>query len=134
MDSIVKYYEIIAALIGGAMCWLLGGFDSLIYALIAFVSVDYLTGLLVAIRKRRISSSIGSKGISQKIMIFTLIAIANIIDQYIVNAGSTLRTMVIIFYLSNEGISIVENAGNSGLPLPQKLKEVLQTLNQEKRD
>lgn len=113
------------------MGWLFGGFDSLIYAVIAFVAIDYITGVLVAIQNKKISSEIGFKGICKKVMIFLLIAIGSIIDNYIMTTGSTLRTMLIMFYLSNEGISILENAGQLGLPYPQKLKNVIQKLNND---
>ncbi len=104
-------------------------FYSLIYALIAFVAIDYITGVLVAIHNRTVSSEIGFKGISKKVMIFALVALGNIIDQNIISSGSSIRTMIIMFYLSNEGISIIENAGKIGLPLPQKLKAILRQLN-----
>lgn len=129
MNPIIKYCEIGLALIGGALGWMFGGFDPLFYALIAFVSIDYITGVLLAIRDKEVSSNIGFKGICKKIMIFALVATANIIDEYIIGSGSSLRTMTIMFYLSNEGISIIENAGNIGLPLPKKLKDVIQELN-----
>lgn len=125
MNDLCDYLKIVFASIGGVLGWLFGGFDSLIYALIAFVVIDYITGVLVAIQNKKISSEIGFKGISKKVVIFLLIAIGNIIDKYIFTTGSTLRTMLIMFYLSNEGISIVENVGNIGLPLPQKLKDVI---------
>ena len=129
MDSMLDKAKIIFALSGGVFGWLFGALDSLIYALIAFVAIDYITGVLVAIHNKTVSSEIGFRGISKKVMIFALVALGNIIDQYIVSSGSSIRTMIIMFYLSNEGISIIENAGNIGLPLPQKLKEIIQQLN-----
>lgn len=128
MHNILNYLKIVVTAIGGVLGWLFGGFDALIYALIAFVVIDYITGVLVAICKKHVSSEIGFKGISKKVMIFLLEALGNIIDQYVLTSGSTLRTMLIMFYLSNEGISIIENAGNLGLPLPEKLKSVIQQL------
>ncbi|WP_027631272.1 phage holin family protein [Ruminiclostridium cellobioparum] len=129
MDSVLDKAKIIFALSGGVFGWLFGAFDSLIYALIAFVAIDYITGVLVAIHNRTVSSETGFKGISKKVMIFALVALGNIIDQNIINSGSSIRTMIIMFYLSNEGISIIENAGKIGLPLPQKLKAILRQLN-----
>ncbi len=129
MDSVLDKAKIIFALSGGVFGWLFGAFDSLIYALIAFVAIDYITGVLVAIHNRTVSSEIGFKGISKKVMIFALVALGNIIDQNIISSGSSIRTMIIMFYLSNEGISIIENAGKIGLPLPQKLKAILRQLN-----
>lgn len=129
MDSVLDKAKIIFALSGGVFGWLFGAFDSLIYSLIAFVAIDYITGVLVAIHNRTVSSEIGFKGISKKVMIFALVALGNIIDQNIISSGSSIRTMIIMFYLSNEGISIIENAGKIGLPLPQKLKAILRQLN-----
>lgn len=114
------------SLAGGLGGWLLGGVDSLVYALVAFVAIDYATGFLLAVYEKKISSDIGFRGICRKVLIFALVAAGNIIDQYIIGSGSALRTMLIMFYLSNEGISILENASKMGVPFPQKLKDVLQ--------
>lgn len=129
MDAVLNYIKVIFALIGGVSGWLLGGFDSIIYALIAFVVIDYITGVMLAIQEKNISSEIGFKGISKKIMIFALVTVANIIDQQVLGSGSSLRTMLIMFYLANEGISILENASKIGLPIPNKLKNTLQEIN-----
>ncbi|HVJ49841.1 MAG TPA: phage holin family protein [Desulfitobacterium sp.] len=117
------------ALLGGVLGWLLGGFNSLAYALVAFMSIDYITGVLLAIYEKNVSSDIGFKGICKKVLIFVLVSLGNIIDQYIIGSGSSLRTILIMFYLSNEGISILENAAKMGVPFPQKLKDVLQQIN-----
>jgi toxin secretion/phage lysis holin len=131
MNTILNYFKVIFAALGGMLGWLLGGFDSLIYALISFVTIDYITGVLLAIRSKKVSSKIGFKGISKKILIFLLVAVGNVIDKYIINSGSALRTMLILFYLSNEGISIIENTGKMGLPLPNKLKEVIKKIGED---
>ena len=115
------------SLAGGLGGWLLGGVDSLVYALVAFVAIDYITGFLLAVYEKKISSDIGFRGICRKVLIFALVAAGNIIDQYIIGSGSALRIMLIMFYLSNEGISILENASKMGVPFPQKLKDVLQS-------
>jgi len=125
METFPYYFKMVFALLGGVLGWLLGGFDSLLYALVAFVAIDYLTGILLAIYEKKVSSDIGYKGICKKILIFALVALGNIIDKYIIGSGSTLRTMLIMFYLSNEGISILENTAKMGIPIPQKLKDVL---------
>ena len=104
MNEPLNNYKIALALLGGIWGWIFGESNPLIYALIAFVAIDYITGVLLAIRERRVSSKIGFKGISKKIMIFVLVAVGNIIDQYILNSGSSLKTMIIMFYISNEGI------------------------------
>lgn len=128
MENAVNYLKTIVALFGGTLGWLFGGFDSLIYALMAFVVLDYITGVLLAFYTKKISSEIGFKGICKKVIIFILVALGNIIDQYIIGTGSSLRTMLIMFYLANEGISIIENVGLMGLPIPQQLKEAIQKL------
>lgn len=124
----------LCAFIGGVLGWFLGGFDSLIYALVVFVLIDYVTGVWVAFIEKTLSSDIGFRGISKKVMIFVLISLGNIIDQLVIGSGSTLRSMLIMFYISNEGISIIENAGRMGLPIPQKLKEAIQKLNKNQPD
>ncbi len=134
MNDFENNFKLTFALIGGALGWLLGGFDSLVYALIAFVVLDYITGVLLAIVSKKVSSEIGAKGISKKVLIFILVALGSIIDKYIIGTGCALRTMLIMFYLSNEGISIIENASNLGLPVPQKLKDALQQLNGDKEN
>ena len=114
--------------IGGGLGYFLGGFDRLIFALILFVVMDYITGVMCAISDKKLSSSIGFKGICRKILIFTLVGLANIIDLHVIQTGSALRTASIFFYLSNEGISMLENAAHLGLPIPRKLKNVLEQL------
>ncbi|WP_439950904.1 phage holin family protein [Desulfolucanica intricata] len=128
MNTFLNNFKIMLVLLGGVLGWLLGGFDSLAYALIAFVVIDYFTGVLLAIYEKKVSSTIGFKGIYKKVLIFALISLGNIIDQYIIGSGSSLRTMLILFYLSNEGISILENAAKMEVPFPQKLKDILQQI------
>lgn len=116
------------AALGGWLGWLLGGWDGFLYALVAFVVLDYLTGLMAAAVEKKLSSEVGFRGIFKKILIFMLVGVGHIIDRQIIGDGSVLRTAVIFFYISNEGISVVENAGRIGLPIPQKLKAVLEQL------
>lgn len=120
--------QFVFAGIGGWLGWFLGGCDGLLYALLAFVVVDYITGVMCAIADHSLSSEIGFKGICRKVLIFLLIGIANILDVQVVGTGSVLRTAVVFFYISNEGISLLENAGHLGLPIPEKMKEVLTQL------
>jgi len=129
MESILKCGKVAFAMFLGVLGWLLGGFNSLIYALIAFVILDYLTGVLLAFHNKKLSSEIGFKGICKKFLIFILISIGNIVDRYILGSGNALKTLLIMFYLSNEGISIIENVGQMGLPIPQKLKDAIVQLN-----
>lgn len=121
--------QIVIAAIGGWLGHFLGGCDGLLYALVAFVVADYVTGVMCAISDHTLSSAVGFKGICRKVLIFTLVGIANILDVQVIKSGSVLRTAVVFFYLSNEGISLLENAGHLGLPYPKKLKDVLEQLN-----
>lgn len=114
--------------IGGFLGYFLGGMDGFLYALIAFVVIDYITGLMVAAIQKKVSSEVGFKGICKKVLIFILVGVANIVDKQIIGNGSAIRTAVIFFYLSNEGISILENTALIGLPVPQKLRDVLEQL------
>lgn len=122
--------QLILAGIGGWLGWFLGGCDGLIFALLAFVIIDFITGLMCAISDMALSSQVSFKGICRKVLIFLLVGVANILDVDIIGTGSVLRTAVIFFYMSNEGISILENAGHLGLPIPQKIKDVLEQLHE----
>jgi len=131
MKTLWTNIQLIITAFGGCLGWLLGGFDGFIYALVAFVVIDYLTGVMVAILEKRLSSEVGFRGIFKKVLLFSLVAIAHIIDSKLIQTGSGIRTAVIFFYLSNEGISIIENTAKIGLPIPEKLKTVLEQLNKE---
>lgn len=120
--------QLIFAAIGGWLGYFLGGCDGLLYALIAFVVIDYLTGIMCAISDHTLSSEVGFRGICRKVLIFLLVGIANILDVHVLGNGSVLRTAVIFFYISNEGVSLLENAAHLGLPVPEKVKDVLEQL------
>ena len=120
--------QLIFTAVGGWLVYFLGGCDGLLYALIAFVVIDYITGVMCAIIDRKLSSAVGFKGIFRKVLIFLLVGIANIIDVQVIGTGAVLRTAVIFFYISNEGVSLLENAGHLGLPIPEKIKTVLEQL------
>ena len=120
--------QLIFSAIGGWLGYFLGGCDGLLYALIAFMVIDYITGVMCAIINRELSSAVGFKGIFRKVLIFLLVGIANIIDVQVIGTGAVLRTAVIFFYISNEGVSLLENAGHLGLPIPEKIKTVLEQL------
>ena len=120
--------QLVFAAIGGWLGYCLGGCDGLLIALVVFVVVDYLTGVMCAIADHKLSSAVGFKGICRKVLIFLLVGIANILDVQVIRSGSVLRTAVIFFYISNEGVSLVENAAHLGLPVPDKLKDVLEQL------
>lgn len=114
--------------IGGWLGYFLGGCDGLLIALVLFAAADYITGVMCAVSDKKLSSSVGFKGICRKVIIFMLVGIAHVIDVNVIATGSVLRTAVIFFYLSNEGVSLLENAGHLGLPIPAKLKVVLEQL------
>ena len=128
MKEIWTGIQVAFSAIGGMLGWFLGGMDGFLYALLAFVILDYITGVMVAAIQKKVSSGVGFKGICKKVLIFILVGMANIVDVQIIGNGSAIRTAVIFFYLSNEGISILENTAIIGLPVPQKLKDVLEQL------
>ena len=114
--------------IGGVLGWFFGGLDGFMWALIVFVLVDYLTGVTAAAVKRELSSEIGAKGIAKKVFEFLLVGVANVLDKQILQQGAALRTLVIFFYVANEGLSILENCTKIGLPVPKFLKKLLKQL------
>ncbi len=128
MKEIWNWIQIVFAAIGGGIGWFLGGADGFLYALIAFVVIDYITGVMCAIVDKNLSSEVGFKGICKKVLIFVMVGVGHIMDTYLIGNGEVLRTAVIFFYCSNEGVSILENAGHLGLPIPEKLKDVLEQL------
>lgn len=134
MKELWNWVQIVFSGMGGILGAFLGGGDGLLYALITFVVIDYITGVMCGISNQNLSSEIGFKGIFRKILIFMLVGIANILDVQIIGSGTVLRTAVVFFYLSNEGISILENVGNLGLPVPQKIKEILEQLHKESEE
>lgn len=128
MKEFWKFIQLIFTAVGGWLGWFLGGCDGLLYALLAFIVIDYITGVMCAIIDKKLSSEVGFKGIFKKVLVFLLVGIANILDVQIIGTGCVLRTAIIFFYISNEGVSLLENAGHLGLPVPQKIKTVLEQL------
>ncbi|OPZ82858.1 MAG: Holin family protein [Firmicutes bacterium ADurb.Bin419] len=128
MKDIWSFIQVIFVAIGGWLGYFLGGWDGFLYALVSFVVIDYITGLMCAVIDKKLSSEVGFRGIFKKVIIFSLVAIGHIIDKNLIGDGSVIRTAVIFFYLSNEGVSILENAAHIGLPIPQKLKDILAQL------
>ena len=128
MKEFLNTIQLIFSAVVGWLGYFLGGCDGLLYALIAFVVIDYITGVMCAIINKQLSSEVGFKGIFRKVLIFLLVGIANIIDVQVIGTGAVLRTAVIFFYISNEGVSLLENAGHLGLPIPEKIKTVLEQL------
>ena len=122
--------QMVFAAVGGWLGYFLGGCDGLLIALVVFAAVDYITGVMCAIADQKLSSEVGFRGICRKVLIFFLVGIANILDVEVIGTGSVLRTAIIFFYLSNEGVSLLENAAHLGLPIPKKLKDVLAQLHE----
>ena len=128
MKEFWNMIQMVFAAVGGWLGYYLGGCDGLLLALGAFAAADYLTGVMCAVSDRKLSSNVGFKGICRKVLIFLLVGIANILDVHVIGTGSVLRTAVIFFYISNEGVSLLENAAHLGLPVPEKIKAVLEQL------
>ena len=128
MKEIWNWIQLGFAAVGGWLGWALGGLDGFLYALIAFVVIDYITGVMCAVVDKKLSSEVGFKGIFKKILIFAMVAVGHMLDTNILGNGSVLRTAVIFFYIANEGVSLLENTARLGLPVPQKLKDVLAQL------
>ena len=128
MKEFWNMIQMVFAAVGGWLGYYVGGCDGLLLALVAFSAADYLTGVMCAVSDRKLSSNVGFKGICRKVLIFLLVGIANILDIHVIGTGSVLRTAVIFFYISNEGVSLLENVAHLGLPVPEKIKAVLEQL------
>ena len=136
MKTIWTAIQVAFSTLGGVLGWFFGGLDGFFIVLLAFVVADYISGVMVAVVEKRLSSSVGFRGIFRKILIFVLVGVANLLDTHVLGTAAVLRTAVIFFYISNEGISLLENAGHLGVPYPQKLRDVLAQLHHrsEKND
>lgn len=128
MKDFWNVIQLIFSALGGWLGYFLGGCDGLLYTLLAFTAMDYITGVMCAVNDKTLSSEVGFRGICRKVLIFMLVGIANILDADVVGTGSVLRTAVIFFYISNEGVSLLENAAHFGLSVPEKIKVVLEQL------
>ena len=128
IDILWAKIQVAFTAIGGWIGWFLGGADGMLMALLLLMALDYISGVMCAIEDKTLSSAIGFKGIAKKVLILMLVGVANILDVNVVGGGAILRGAVICFYLSNEGLSLLENAAYLGLPVPEKLKEVLSQL------
>lgn len=134
MKELVEGINVGFGAIGGIVGWLFGGLDGFLYALVVFVIIDYFTGIMAAGIQKKLSSEIGFRGIAKKVTIFLLVALANMLDVNVIKTGSVARTAVVFFYISNEGISILENATVIGLPIPKKLKDMLLQIREEDKN
>ena len=133
IDLIWAKIQVAITAIGGWIGWFLGGVDGMLIALIVLMALDYLSGVMCAIVDKKLSSAIGFKGICKKVLILMLVGVANIIDVHVVGTGAVLRGADICFYLSNEGLSLLENAAYLGLPIPDKLREILAQLHERSK-
>lgn len=131
MKDLINWIQLTITAVGGYLGYVLGGCDGFLYALITFMIMDYITGVMLAIVDRRLSSKIGFRGIFKKILIFVMVAVGYVLDSKIIGNGSAIRTAVIFFYISNEGISILENSSKLGLPIPEKLKLIMDQVGKE---
>ena len=128
IDLIWAKIQMAITAVGGWLGYFVGGMDGLLTALLILMTIDYITGIMCAIGDRQLSSAVGFKGICKKVLILMLVGVTNIVDMHVVGTGEALRSAVICFYLSNEGVSVLENAGRLGLPITEKLKAILAQL------
>ena len=133
IDLIWTKVQIAITALGGWLGYFLGGMDGLMIALIVMMTLDYISGVMCAIIDKKLSSAVGFKGICKKVFILMLVGVAHIIDLHVVGTGSALRGAVICFYMSNEGLSLLENAAHIGLPIPDKLRDILSQLHDKER-
>ena len=131
MENILNWIKGAAAAIGGIAAYIWGGWDPLIIVLVAMVSIDYITGVINAGLQHGLSSQVGFKGLLKKIVIFMIVAVGTLIDRIIPATNAAVRTAVCMYYIANEGLSILENAAEMGLPLPSALKKVLGQIRRE---
>ena len=128
IDLIWAKIQIAITAIGGWLGYFVGGMDGMLIALIVLMSLDYISGVMCAIADRKLSSAVGFKGICKKVLILMLVGVANVVDVHVIGSGNALRGAVVCFYLSNEGLSLLENVAHIGLPVPDKLREALAQL------
>lgn len=125
MDKLIGAAKLVFGGIIAAVSGFIGGMDGIMYALIAFITIDYATGVAVAVKEKKLSSEVGFWGLVRKVCILALVGVAHYIDCYVMQSGDVIRTVAAMYYIGNEGISILENCGNLGLPLPPKLMAVM---------
>lgn len=127
-------FDMVAATIGAALGFLFGEVTGLFWALIAFMALDYVTGIINAVVSKKLSSTVGFKGLAKKFVILIFVAVGHIIDNYILGGTPAIMSAVMLFYLANEGISIIENAAKLGLPVPKKLVDIMEQLKEKSEE
>lgn len=130
MEKLFNLISIVAGIVGGILIKIFGKFDTVFSVLLAMMALDYISGVIKAINKRELSSQIGFKGLLKKVTILVMVAAANII-QKLIGENTAVREMVIMFYIANEGISLLENAAEVSDKVPPKLKDILLKLRGE---
>ena len=125
MNDVIKAILAAFCAIAG---FLFGDMDGLMYALIALIIIDYISGVIAAVVEKKLSSEVGAKGIAKKVLMLLIVAVANIVDINVIGEGHVLKSVTIFFYIANEGISLLENSGRLGVPWPKKLLDVLKQL------
>ena len=128
MENALNYFKVIVAAIGTGLTWLFGSWDTALVVLIAFMVLDYITGLLRAWINKEVSSDVGLKGIARKTVIFIVLIVAVLLDRLLNTGTWVFRTLICYFYIANEGISLLENCAGLGLPIPERLKDSLAQL------
>ncbi|MBQ7981779.1 MAG: phage holin family protein [Oscillospiraceae bacterium] len=122
------FFKAVTAFFCTAFGFVFGDMDGMMIALVALIVLDYISGVIAAAIEKKLSSSVGAKGIAKKLFMLLIVAVANIVDINVIGEGHVLRTVTTVFYIANECISLIENAGRIGVPVPKKLIDVLEQL------
>ena len=134
MSKIQIIIDSIAGAVGAVLGFMYGEVTGLFWALIAFMATDYITGVVVAAIHKQLSSEVGFRGLAKKLMILVFVSLGHIADMYVLGGTPVAMSAVMLFYIANEGLSIIENAGNLGLPVPKKLKDIMVQLKKESEE
>lgn len=134
MSKIQIIIDSVAGAVGAVLGFLFGEVNGLFWALIAFMATDYITGVIVAVINKQLSSEVGFKGLAKKLLILVFVSLGHIADMYVLGGTPVAMSAVMLFYIANEGLSIIENAGNLGLPVPKKLKDIMIQLKKESEE
>ena len=134
MSKIQIMIDSIAGAVGAVLGFMYGEVNGLFWALIAFMATDYITGVVVAAINKQLSSEVGFRGLAKKLMILVFVSLGHIADMYVLGGTPVAMSAVMLFYIANEGLSIIENAGNLGLPVPKKLKDIMVQLKKESEE
>lgn len=134
MSKIQIIIDSIAGAVGAVLGFMYGEVTGLFWALIAFMATDYITGVVVAAINKQLSSEVGFRGLAKKLMILVFVSPGHIADMYVLGGTPVAMSAVMLFYIANEGLSIIENAGNLGLPVPKKLKDIMVQLKKESEE